>query len=365
MDWEFLLSYDHLIDVGIAVGIFLLFLLFRKIFTKYIFAIILRLVTKTRSTILNNILLAFEKPVQWVFIILGVYFAVRYYPYFQPQADGTFEKIIHVLAVVLVTWGLFQLASTSSHIFRQINEKTDIHIDEILIPLLSRALQVIIIAISFTVIIQEFGYNIDGLIAGMGLGGLAVSLAAKDALSNMFGGIVIITEKPFTIGDWIMTPSVEGTVEDITFRSTRIRTFADALVTVPNARLADESITNWSQMGKRQISFNITLTYDTPTSKIERVVQQINDLLHQHEGVHPETIFVNFNQYKENGVEIFLYFFTSTIVWGEYLKVREEINMKILDILEQESVQIAVPSRRLYVDSDSDHQNGLRMKEDS
>src|SRR5690606_15315239 len=103
----------------------------------------------------------------------------------------------------------------------------------------------IIMAIGAAIIADEFGYNINGFVAGLGLGGLAISLAAKDALANLFGGIIIITEKPFTIGQWIQTPSVEGIVEGISFRSTKIRTFAQAIVTVPNNTLANEPITNW------------------------------------------------------------------------------------------------------------------------
>ncbi|MFA1822484.1 mechanosensitive ion channel family protein [Virgibacillus oceani] len=124
----------------------------------------------------------------------------------------------------------------------------------------SRTLRIVIIAISFSIIAQEFGYDVNGFVAGLGIGGLAFALAAKDALANMFGGIIIITKKPFTIGDWVLTPSVEGTVEDISFRSTKVRTFAQALVTVPNATLSNEPITNWSKMGKRQITFNSRLS---------------------------------------------------------------------------------------------------------
>src|SRR5699024_6731493 len=129
-------------------------------------------------------------------------------------------------------------------------------IDEILVSFLSRALQFIIIAMAISIVLQEFDYHIGGLITGLGIGGLAISLAAKDALANLFGGVVIVTEKPFTINDWIMTPSVEGTVEDISFRSTKVRTFDQALVVVPNATLANEAITNWSKMGKRRISLD-------------------------------------------------------------------------------------------------------------
>ncbi|WP_163971451.1 mechanosensitive ion channel family protein [Oceanobacillus halotolerans] len=355
MTWEQFLSYDHLIVLGIAIGVILLFLLLRKLFTKYIFAMLKKLVSKANNTFLTNILVSFEKPVQWLFIIIGIYFAVRYYPHLS-HTHEVFIQFRRVAIIFLVSWGFFNLSSVSSSIFKEINKKTNIHIDEILIPFLSRTLQVIIVAISISVILQEFDYEIGGFVAGIGLGGLAFSLAAKDALANLFGGIVIITEKPFTIGDWIATPNVEGVVEDITFRSTRIRTFADALVTVPNATLADSFITNWSKMGKRQITFTLRLAYDTPASKIEVVVQEIQSLLENHPEVHPETIFVNFDQYKEYGVDLFLYFFTKTTDWGAYLKVREDINLKILQILERESVTIAIPSQKLYVDQD--HHNG-------
>ncbi|MHA6253365.1 mechanosensitive ion channel family protein [Oceanobacillus sp. CAU 1775] len=346
---EFLISRKHLIDLGIAIGIFLLFLVFRKIFTKYIFRIIMRIVNKTKVGFLSNFFKSFQKPMEWLFTVIGIYLAFRAYPYFNHEKDW-FENVISSLVIILIAWGLFNLASTSSTFFHRINEKTSLKIDEILIPLLSKALQFVIVAITVTIVLQEFGYNIEAFIAGLGLGGLAVSLAAKDALANMFGGVVIISEKPFTIGDWIMTPSVEGTVEDISFRSTRIRTFADALVTVPNATLSNENITNWSKMGKRQITFSIRVVYDTPHEKLQHVVEQIDTLLKGHEGVHPQTIFVKFNSYQVDGLEIYLYFFTKTTVWAEYLAVREEINYAILDILKDEGVEFSVPMRRLVVE---------------
>ncbi|WP_085993569.1 mechanosensitive ion channel family protein [Oceanobacillus senegalensis] len=363
MTWELFISYEHLIQLGIAIGIFLLFILFRKLFAKYVFAIILRLARKTKIDFLSNLLLAFEKPVQWMFTLIGLYIAVRYYPYLNHANEG-FESFMSASYIFLIAWGLVRLSSKSSTLFRKINDKTDIKIDEILIPLLSRTLQFIIVAIALTVILQEFDYNIEGFIAGLGLGGLAISLAAKDALANFLGGIVIISEKPFTIGDWILTPSVEGTVEDITFRSTKIRTFADAVVSMPNAQLANEPITNWSKMGKRRITFNLALTYETPKEKIQSIVQRIENVLKTHEEIHQETIFVSFDNYNDSSLDILLYFFTKTTVWGEYLDVKEEINFKILDIVNEEGAEFARPARKLYVESDdlSDNQTPIRQQ---
>ena len=192
----------------------------------------------------------------------------------------------------------------------------------------------------------------SGFVAGLGLGGVAIAFAAKDALSHLLGGFVIITEKPFKIGDWILTPDVEGTVEDISFRSTKIRTFAQAVVTMPNATLANSPITNWSQMGKRQISYNFTVSPDTSKDKLQRIVSEIEMYLKNNGEVHPETILVKFDHFNEMGYSIMVYLFTKTTVWADYLQVKEELNLKIVELLEEEGVMIALPSRRVYVDQD-------------
>lgn len=348
-----LLTYEIVYDLGISIGIFLLFLIFRKIFSKYVFNLLLKLSKKAPSEFFSQIFLAFERPLQWLFIIVGVYIAASYFPFIE-QSNFLFLRIVRASIILLISWGLFNLAAATSLLFHRINERSNVEIDRILIPFLSKALRVIVVVISFSVIAQEFGYEISGLVAGLGLGGLAFSLAAKDALANLFGGIVIITEKPFSIGDWIKTPSVEGTVEDITFRSTKVRTFAQALVTVPNATLANESITNWSRMEKRQITFNLGVTHDTTKEELKEIVQQIRSLLENHPEIDQETIHVTFDQYKENGLDIFLYFFTKTTVWGDYLRIKEEINFKLMEILEKEDVLIA-PTGRVFFDKEMEN----------
>ena len=351
--WDFLIYNENIRNIGLSVSLFLLFLLFRKIFAKYVFSLFMRFGDKTPGSVLSSIFLSFKRPAEWFFIVLGVYVGVRYFPYLD-HTNPLFLDLIRVSIIVLATWGLYGLASESSALFSRLNERYNIHIDDILVPFFSRALRFILLAISFSIIAQEFGYEISGFVAGLGLGGLAISLAAQDALSNLFGGVVIITEKAFTIGDWILTPSVEGTVEDITFRSTKVRTFADALVTVPNATLVKEPITNWSKMGKRQIAFNLHIAQVTPAEKLRRAVKRIEEYVKNHDDVHPETIFVKFNEFQENGFAVYFYFFTKTTVWSEYLDVREEINFKILEILNEEEVELALDVHKLYVEQDKE-----------
>ncbi|MBU9710261.1 mechanosensitive ion channel family protein [Evansella tamaricis] len=336
-------------EIGIAIGIIILFLVFRKIFITYLYKIILRFSRKAPTEIMTNILLAFEKPLRVFFVFIGFYVAFRYLP-FPEKYDLQLLRLLRTFNIVLIAWGLYNLSATTSTIFVKIGQRLDIEFDDILLPFVSKLVRFAIIAMAISIIASEWEYDVNGFVAGLGLGGLAFALAAQDSIGNFFGGVVIITEKPFTIGDWISTPSVEGTVEDITFRSTKIRTFAQALVTVPNSTLANQPITNWSQMGKRQITFNLGVTYSTPKEKVERCVKRIDSMLRNHEDIHQELIMVRFNAFNSSSLDIFLYFFTKTTAWVEFLKVREDINLKIMEVLEEEGVSVAFPSRSIYME---------------
>lgn len=345
---SFFTDYDMLKNLGISIGILAAFILFRNLFTKYVFQLILKLSRKTPTDFFTQICLGFERPLGWAFIIFGLYLAMDYFPFIE-QHNALFLKFLRSMVIILITWGLFNLSSPTSGILISVNSKMNNKIDLILLPFISRTIRVILIAISVSIIGQEFDYDVNGLVAGLGLGGLAFALAAKEAVGNLIGGIVIVTEKPFSIGDWILTPSVEGTVEDINFRSTKIRTFSQALVTVPNSTLANEPITNWSRMGKRRITFHLGLNYKTTKEQIKRVVTRIEFLLRNHQDIHPDTIMVAFDHYNESSLDILLYFFTNSTVWAEHLKIKHEINLEIMGILEEEGVEVAFPSRTIYV----------------
>ncbi|WP_035179124.1 mechanosensitive ion channel family protein [Alkalihalobacterium bogoriense] len=355
MDWDWVNITDYFyrikwVDIGIALAIFLLFHIFRKVFTRYIFKLIVRFSKKTPTDIFTNVLLAFEKPLRTFFIIVGTYVALIYLPV-RPDVMLTLEKVYGSSIILLVGWGLYNFTAENSSLFMRMFN----HIDEdeeksMLIPFLSKGLRFLVIALTLTIVLGVWDIQITGLVAGLGLGGLAFALAAQDTVSNFFGGVIIITEKPFQKGDWIETPTVTGVVEDITFRSTKIRTFADSVVTVPNSTLANEPITNWAQMGKRRITFSLGVTYSTPKEKLETVARKIEKALREHEEVHQDLILVRFSEFNSSSLDIFIYFFTNTIMWGEWLRVKEDINFTIMRILEEEGVSVAFPSRSLYIE---------------
>ncbi|SHN12686.1 mechanosensitive ion channel family protein [Gracilibacillus kekensis] len=354
MNWRFWesITYEDYVNMAISLGIILIAFIIRKVFIKYIFYLFLRLSNTEKTELLNHALKAFEKPLRVLFVIIGVYIAVDYFPYLD-QDNDLFESINRVSVIIVIAWWLYNLSSSTSLLFMKISDRINVEIDQILIPFLSKAVRVIIIAISISVVAQEFGYEVSGFVAGLGLGGLAFALAAQEVIKNLFGGVVIITEKPFSLGDWIESPSVEGIVEDISFRSTIVRTFADSLITIPNSTLSNEPITNWSEMGKRQIFFNLGVEYNTSKEQLQKVLHEIRDYLENNDDIHQETIFVQFSEYSDSSLDIMLYFFTNTIAWGEYLTVKEKVNFKIMEILEEAEVSIAFPSRSLYLDNES------------
>lgn len=323
-----------------AIIIFALFLAVVKILLKYLFRLLRKLSGKIKADLDTSMLPALERPLGIFIVILGIYLSLRYLPLSAYQ-NTLVLKTFRAAVIAFIAWGLYNL--TGTFLFNELGKKLGFKIDKILVPFLVKVMRFIVVILAVSIVADEWGYNVSSFVAGLGLGGLAIALAAKDALGNIFGGVVIITDKPFSIGDWIATPSVEGTVEDISFRSTKVRTFEDALVTVPNSTLANEPITNWTRMGKRRVSFNLGIVHTTPREKLQNCVLGIRTMLEHHPDVHKDTIFVSFENFDESRLEILLYFFTISTNRGEYLQVKEDINFKIMGILESEGVFLAMP----------------------
>ena len=226
--------------LSIALVIFLFFVLLRKILADKLIKLLLKLSKKTTTHFDDYLIKAFEVPLQLFFIFLGLYLALTYLP-LKPGQDLFVHKLFRSSLIVLLIMGFYRLVGNDLFC-RDMETRLSIHLDKILFPFLSKACKVIIVLLGVAIIASEWDYDLNGFIAGLGIGDGDCS-GAQSTLANLFGGLVIITDKPFSIGIGFK-PKLEGMVEDINFRSTRIRTFADALVTVPNSTLANEAITN-------------------------------------------------------------------------------------------------------------------------
>jgi MscS family membrane protein len=245
---------------------------------------------------------------------------------------------------------LYNVADEIKGIFSHFSKKLDTSIGQDIENFLRKTLKFLIVVFGIMTMLQEWGVNIVGFVASLGIGGLALALAAKDTAANLFGTLVLFLDRPFKIGDWIDTGSAEGVVEDIGFRSTKVRTFAKSITTVPNATLANASINNWSRMNKRRIKMRLGLVYSTTKEQMENILKDIKTMLQNHPHVHQDQILINFDQMQDSALSIFCYFFTTTTKWDEYLNVREDVNLKLMDIVYSHKSDFAFPSQSIYVE---------------
>lgn len=207
----------------------------------------------------------------------------------------------------------------------------------------------IIYTIAVFLVIQELGFDLQGLIAGLGLGTVVITLAAQDTAKNLFGGLVIYLDKPFKVGDYIQLSTYTGTVEEITFRSTAIRTLDNSLLHIPNSEVSAVAITNWSELEKRRFFTSLVLTLETPLSKVEKVRVEIEDMLKEEVDIFSDSISVKFQNILGNGIEIVVIAYTSITDYAQFLKLKEQLNYRVLQILEDNKVQLAYNTQTIYV----------------
>jgi len=226
-----------------------------------------------------------------------------------------------------------------------------ISIEERLLPFIRTLFKMVIVVMGTMIILQEFGYDVTGLVASFGVVGLAFSLAAKDTAANIFGFTAIVSDNPFQVGDYIVTDSFSGVVEHVGVRSTRVRKLDQALVTVPNSQLTDAAVTNWSRLVKRRLDFYIGLTYDTTPTQMRDVLQQLRDMLKARESVDSESVIVHFVEFADSSLNIRIIAYLLLADWGEYTAEVEQINLEIMEIVAHLGLGFAFPSQSIYIET--------------
>ena len=321
-------------------------LLIMNLFTnKVVFYFLHIFFDKTKTNVDLLVLEALKKPITSLYFLLILYFVQNI---FEIQE---LSIILKTLFAILIFWTLHRLIEPFKEFIYELSDKFDKNISEGITNFIIKTLKFFNFFFAFAVVLQTWGFNVTGFLASLGIGGLAFALAAKDTAANLFGSLVIFGDKPFQIGDWIVTDKVEGVVEDIGIRSTKIRRFDQALVNVPNANIANSSIVNYTKMGKRRIKMNIGLTYSTTSEQMQSIVTEIREMLNFHEDIHKDTIFIYFTDFNDSNLGIFCYFFTNTTNWGEFMRIKEDINLKIISIVQKNRASFAFPSQSIYIEN--------------
>ena len=329
---------------AIAFAIFLVFIFARKIFTLTVVSVAQTFTGKTKTDVDDKILLALRAPLNTMFIVFGVYFAAFFIG--MQKHMGLFLKGSFTF---LLFWAMYNLVKNfENNILSLFGKKVSHEIGLFLV----KALKVFIIALGVVAVLQTFGINVSAFIASLGLGGLAFALAAKDTAANLFGGFAILTDNIFKIGAWVKIGSVEGIVEDIGMRTTKIRAFDKRLIVVPNATIANSAVDNFSRRDRRRIKMRLGLTYSTTNEQMRKILQDTRVMLQNHPQIHKEPLFVYFDEFGASSLDLFFYLFTTTANWEEYLKIREDINLKIIEIVHRHGSDFAFPSQSIYFENE-------------
>lgn len=226
----------------------------------------------------------------------------------------------------------------------------------------STIVKIIVYIIASYLSLKEFGYDIGGIMAGLGLTGAVVALAAQDIVKQIFSGIMIFIDKPFEIGDWIEIGNIEGTVEDIWIKSTKIRTIEDAIVTVPNNSMTEANVINWGKIGKRVYRANLKLSLETEERTVEKVLNRIRFILKYNEDIIKKSMNIQFNKIEKESLNIYIYIETTIIGYKEYQVFCNKINLTILNILETVGVKLAYPGQNIYIKEEKENKKGKFTK---
>ncbi len=314
-----------------------------------------RLRQSGRAPAVGTILSGMSRPSVMLALAGGLYLASTFMT-LDAVTYGFWLNACRTIAVLAFGWLIFRMVDVLELYLRRWTSRTRTALDDQLVPLLRKTLRVFVVVVAALFIAQNiFHWDVGALIAGLGLGGLAFALAAKDLLSNLFGSITIFADRPFQLGDWVRISGTEGIVEEVGFRSTRIRTFYGELVTMPNATVADSPVQNVSRRPFIRRNLNVTVTYDTPPQKLRRAIGIVREMLdaRRDHWAPDRPAKVHFSDFNADSLNLLVvYWFIPPDYW-ESLAFNHDFNMELLDRFNAEGIEFAFPTQTLYLKQDS------------
>lgn len=329
-----------LVRLIIAILFLTIILLLRRLLTRFIIGRLHKMIDRKAKPVYSQIISALEPVVYYIPILLSLWisFFISGIKILYPFVNhGGYTSLI-----VIITWGLYRISDFVIKYHREvIFVKKEKKFASYLSLVIGRVVKILIILTGLVTVFQEWGYNASTILAGLGIGGLAVALASKDFVANIFGFITLLLDRSISPGDMIVTSSIEGWVEDIGFRSTKIRTKKHTLITVPNSVIANAPIENITQLKKRCITFNLNVTCAGGIKEIEEFCNRVKQMLVEHPDVLDENIHVYFTDFTDASYTIFFYYFSRYLSWLEHLEVKHDVNLRIMKILQEAGLNTA------------------------
>lgn len=341
---------DLLINLVICAGIFIVFKIISAVSTKKLDNILSKIFKRHNQKLILTISKSLYKPLKIFFVATGIYLALIYVP-FAVKIETFLVPILHKIyrISILISISIF-LQSFIGNI-PLFSEKFSDPKNKTVFTFFLNIGKVLVVVLTVVILLNEFNYDINGLIAGIGLGGLTFALAAQDTASNFFSGLVILFDKPFGIGDWISTPNLEGVVEEINFRSCRIRTFDNALIAVPNSKLSNDILTNWTKMNLRKTKITIGLIYSTKRETLQKVCSEIKENLLKYPEIKSESILVWFDNFNSSSLDVIIQYHSFPIALSEHVQLKQKVQYMIMEVVENNDTDFAFDTKTIVFEN--------------
>jgi MscS family membrane protein len=344
--------------IGGAI-IMIAFLAVRRIFANTVIFYLTKLTKRTKTKLDEIFLEALKGPLKFIPIVLGIFFFTQWFE-LSENALKFFLTIVKTLIAFVLFWAAYNvltpLSSVLETILSKLTQKSETLFAEEFTQLIIRALKIAVMIVGFIIILSQWGINVVPLLGGLGILGMAVGFGAQDSIANIFGGIKILLDGQFRRGDWIQTPDIEGTVFEIGIATTKVREFDKAITSIPNKRMSESAIKNYSRMTNRRVKMTIGVEYSSTANQLENIVDRIREYLQSNPDIaQPETESVlqmaHLTSFGASSIDISLYYFTKTTNWVEWRRVVHENIIEYKRIVEREGAAFAFPSQSIYLES--------------
>ncbi len=337
-------------DIIVSFVIFLLFYLLRRLIARFILNKLSKIVSKTTTQIDDAVIEVLDGPLKFFPVVIGFFIASSYLD-LSDQNQNFLDLLNRSLITIFIFWLLHQLIIPFSFVIKNFESK----ISKPLVDWTLKGLKILVLVLGTVAILELWGIRVGPVIAGLGLFGVAVALGAQDLFKNLISGIMILMEKRFTVGDVILVSGeVEGVVEQIGFRSTLVRRFDSTPVMVPNYKFAEQSVTNYTRRHHRRIRWLIGLEYKTTIDQLKNIRSEINTLIeNENDFAKNENAshYVRIDSFSDSSIDLLVQVFTVTNDWGQFLKIKENLAVKIIEIIEKNKAGFAFPSQSIYLEN--------------
>ena len=341
---------DLIIGFGIALAVFIAFKLIAGFISKHAGFVAKNIIKAKDENFEKAIIATISKPINYFITATGIVIAVMLIPLsleYNPVVDGFSIKVYRIAVIALIGMLAVNAVGNIQYYSKKFNESEN----KTLLQFFVKIAKAVVIFLVIAILLKEVGFDVTGLITSLGLGGVILALAAQDTASNLFSGVVILFDKPFAVGDWISVAGMEGIVEEMSFRSCRIRTFDNALISVPNNKLGADSVTNWTKMNVRKTRITIGLVYGTKKATLQKVCDEIKANLMKYDSIKKDNIMVWFDNFNASSLDIVVQYHTYLTGGADYFALKEEIQYMIMDVVENNGTDFAFNTQTIIVEN--------------